>query len=307
MSTVWDVDHVQVLDDAGGIWSVGRVTVSGTNIVADSFVEVLGPTGPTGAAGPAGPAGEDGATTFSGMYTWTDTAGRHVEEPGTINGENIGEVGSEGRLSVSQVDADGLNCSFFTVHAGDMLIVRGTDAALYTLVATHREGCSDETHACIDYQVVSADPTPVQGVEVELMRLAMSTDEDGGYPVPGPTGPTGPAGADGAPGAPGAPGEQGPPGPQGPAGAAGTGSQGPAGPTGPAGAAGPTGPQGAAGALGPTGPTGPQGTAGSAGGLGPTGPAGATGPTGPGNLTGGRVFIQQTAPASPVAGDLWVW
>lgn len=88
------------------------------------------------------------------------------------------------------------------------------------------------------------------------------------------------------------------------------------GPTGPQGEEGPMGQAGLDGAAGPTGPTGPigpegdpgaqgiPGNPGSAGATGAAGPAGATGPTGP---AGPPTYatVSATAPASPVAGQLW--
>lgn len=116
----------------------------------------------------------------------------------------------------------------------------------------------------------------------------------------GPTGATGPQGPIGLTGATGATGLIGLTGATGPQGVAGTpGAVGATGPIGPTGATGPTGTAGAVGATGPTGATGPQGTTGTAGAVGATGPTGATGPMGPG------VTVSDTAPASPVAGQLW--
>lgn len=57
-------------------------------------------------------------------------------------------------------------------------------------------------------------------------------------------------------------------------------------------------PQGGAGPPGPPGPMGPQGPVGVTGVPGPVGPAGPVGP--PGHCT-----VSDTAPASPVQGDLW--
>lgn len=83
-----------------------------------------------------------------------------------------------------------------------------------------------------------------------------------------------------------------------------------AGPTGPTGNAGPTGPTGTMGPTGPTGvsgPTGPTGVSGSNGPTGPTGSAGTAGPTGPTGPTGSTnaTYVSDTAPTSPMQGDLW--
>jgi Collagen triple helix repeat (20 copies) len=105
-------------------------------------------------------------------------------------------------------------------------------------------------------------------------------------------------------GTPGPVGPQGPPGPQGPAG-----PTGPAGATsgilGPAGPAGPAGPQGPIGLTGATGATGPAGATGLTGPQGPQGPQGIQGVQGPSGSAAGSITVSDTAPGSPVSGNLW--
>lgn len=147
-----------------------------------------GMQGPPGPAGADGTSGSNGATTFAGLYNWADDESaedlKHEVEPGYIAGLDIPpDEGDLGRLSVAQVDQIGLNNYFFEVEAGQTLIVRDTaDQTLYTLIVLLREGCSDEVHACIRYQVVSSSGLPVQGHHVELRLLADSPEGTPGLP-----------------------------------------------------------------------------------------------------------------------------
>ena len=169
------------------------------------------------------------------------------------------------------------------------------------------------------------------------------TGPEGPQGPTGLTGPEGPQGPIGLTGAKGDTGEQGPIGPEGPQGPIGL--TGPKGDKGDQGIQGETGLTGATGPEGPMGPEGPQGLPGldgtdgtngadgeSAyeiavangfvgtevewlaslkgdqgiqGEVGPQGPAGTDGEDGVG-IVGGRIFIQDTAPTSPQANDIWV-
>lgn len=150
---------------------------------------IQGLTGPAGADGVDGADGMAGATTYPGMYDWDETVVQHETTVGLISGAEIPAEGEEGRLSVNQVDAVGLNCGFFEVYEGQQILVRDqANQGYYWLRVTMRENCSTEAgHACIRYLVVENSGTTVTGDRVQMAAMAITTD-----PVVGPPGPPGP-------------------------------------------------------------------------------------------------------------------
>jgi hypothetical protein len=151
---------------------------------------------------------------------------------------------------------------------------------------------------------------PIQGPKGD-------TGATGATGATGPTGPQGLQGIKGDTGTTGATGPQGAIGPQGPIGNTGaTGSQGIQGIKGDTGNTGPTGSQGPIGNTGPAGPTGPQGLQGAQGIQGPKGDPGDVSEALVDNKYYARrnaawaevvtgVTVSDTAPSSPVNGQMW--
>lgn len=235
-------------------------------------IGITGSTGPSGTAGTVGPTGPTGATGSAGTPGATGATGPTGSQgtAGTVGPTGpTGASGPSGSVG-STGPAGGLGPSGPTGPTGP----QGTAGTAGTAGATGPTGATGPSGT-----VGGIGPTGPSG----LQGVAGSIGPTGPQGLLGPTGPSGTAGTPGTAGA--------------------TGPQGLLGPTGPTGAQGLLGPTGATGAAstvpGPTGPTGPAGT----GSTGATGPAGPTGPSGPSV----PIYVQSTAPASPAAGDIWIW
>lgn len=264
-----------------------------------------GATGPTGAQGADGYIGADGATGPQGIQGATGPTGAD----GYVGADGAtGPTGATGLTGAT--GATGLTGETGATGPTGAQGPQGTDIHFLGSVADVAN-LPSTGNSNNDAYIVDADGN--------LYVWNGSSWTDAGQIV-------GPQGATGAQG------DQGATGPTGPTGA--TGEQGVVaaltapldtdllwldtsveaidgmGPTGPTGASvtGPTGATGAASTV--TGPTGADGYVGADGATGPTGADGVTGPTGPTGATGatgaaGSYTVSDTAPPSPVLGDIW--
>jgi len=181
-----------IIVTGGGVQFQVTPEVPVVQVNVDAPAVVVGVPGPTGAPGAAGT-----AAAYRGMYDWNTTP--ELDPPtGEISGYNIPAATLYGLLKINQIDANNLNCSFFSVAPGQHLIIRDQNfSGLHDLIITKRTLDSQGDCVYIEYWVKSTTGTPVQGWRVEA---AVYAADPSGEPITGPPGPPGPEGPQGIPG-----------------------------------------------------------------------------------------------------------